>query len=116
MEISYGPGQYCSSLPVSCTGSLWKGYGGWLLHTCSFLVVEATRRHSRVVRTACQAGPISVDRTIRNYQSNSVVNSCAPVFSVRPKVFKLTHAARLWPVAVSRSNGAFFPRHQLIAS
>ncbi|MVM38061.1 hypothetical protein GO730_11445 [Spirosoma sp. HMF3257] len=36
------PGRYCYTLPVSATGSLWGGYGGWLFR--AFLWVEKKRR------------------------------------------------------------------------
>ncbi|MVM36199.1 hypothetical protein GO755_39685 [Spirosoma sp. HMF4905] len=44
----------CYSVPVSSTGSLWDGFGGWLFRVCSGLFIEPARRQSRTIRTACR--------------------------------------------------------------
>ncbi|MVM37085.1 hypothetical protein GO730_04425 [Spirosoma sp. HMF3257] len=57
----FGPGRYCYTLPVSATGSLWSGFGGWHYRACSFSLIESTRRRSRLSPTACQVIQPGVD-------------------------------------------------------
>ncbi|MVM35492.1 hypothetical protein GO755_36055 [Spirosoma sp. HMF4905] len=41
-------------VPVSSTGSLWDGFGGWLVRVCAGLLLEPVRRQPRATHTVCR--------------------------------------------------------------
>ncbi|MVM35224.1 hypothetical protein GO755_34700 [Spirosoma sp. HMF4905] len=58
---------YCCTVPVSTTGSLWAGYGGWHYRACSFLISKRSALHKfHYTNSTCQFIPPTV-----NYVSSS---------------------------------------------
>ncbi|WP_461091655.1 hypothetical protein [Spirosoma gilvum] len=50
------PGHTCYTRPASSTGSLWKGYGGWLFRICTFALLKRDpNRKTHRIRKACYA-------------------------------------------------------------
>ncbi|WP_461093233.1 hypothetical protein [Spirosoma gilvum] len=46
--------RFCFTRPVSSTGSMWTGYGGWHHRVCTFLLVQNPDKHKHILRRACQ--------------------------------------------------------------
>ncbi|MVM35493.1 hypothetical protein GO755_36060 [Spirosoma sp. HMF4905] len=64
------PNRYCFTVPVSATGSLWAGYGGWRYLACSFALRRLTTQHkSRKTPSACQFIAPDVDYTASPFSS-----------------------------------------------
>ncbi|WP_460956060.1 hypothetical protein [Spirosoma litoris] len=52
--FKFGPGRNCYTLPVSATGSLWSGFGGWHYRTCSFALTPPLHRRPKQSQSVCQ--------------------------------------------------------------
>ncbi|MVM35953.1 hypothetical protein GO755_38425 [Spirosoma sp. HMF4905] len=64
------PSRSCYTVPVSSTGSLWTGYGGWRYSACSFSLVKLnTHLKARINHSACRFIHPGVDYFTNPYPS-----------------------------------------------
>ncbi|MVM28436.1 hypothetical protein GO755_40500 [Spirosoma sp. HMF4905] len=61
--------RFCYGVPVSSTGSLWDGFGGWLVRVCAGLLLEPVHRQPRATHTVCRVIQPGSDWQGRRYPS-----------------------------------------------
>ncbi|WP_460971076.1 hypothetical protein [Spirosoma migulaei] len=69
-RLFFFPNRFCSTIPVSTTGSLWVGYGGFHYTACSFLLTKLDPGLGvRTLRAACQFIPVGFYYVTTHYPS-----------------------------------------------